>query len=119
MTILPKSLTEQSARPVAYDVDTVRAAIRHFRSDSRFHFAFAGAGPRRNALESFCAANQAAAHVSFSGYRSRHQLAEAFGACHIGLVTQKPETCGSVVPSKTYGLMAAGTSRAQGNSFYC
>jgi cysteine desulfurase / selenocysteine lyase len=25
MTILPKSLTEQSARPVAYDVDTVRA----------------------------------------------------------------------------------------------
>jgi glycosyltransferase involved in cell wall biosynthesis len=93
---------------LAHDVDTIRAAIHHFRSDSRFHFAFAGAGPRRKALESFCANNNANANVSFSGYRPRHQLAAAFGACHIGLVTQKPETLGSVVPSKTYGLMAAG-----------
>jgi glycosyltransferase involved in cell wall biosynthesis len=27
---------------------------------------------------------------------------------HIGLVTQRPESLGSVVPSKTYGIMAAG-----------
>ncbi|HMJ61387.1 MAG TPA: hypothetical protein VK493_06465, partial [Bryobacteraceae bacterium] len=27
---------------------------------------------------------------------------------HLGLVTQKPETVGSVVPSKVYGIMAAG-----------
>src|ERR1019366_3546940 len=40
---------------LAHDVDTFRAALHHFRSDSRFHFAFAGAGPRRQALESFCA----------------------------------------------------------------
>jgi glycosyltransferase involved in cell wall biosynthesis len=93
---------------LAHDVDTFRAAIRHFRTDSRFHFVFAGAGPRRNALESFCADNNAGANVTFSGYRPRHELAAAFGACHVGLVTQKPETLGSVVPSKTYGLMAAG-----------
>ena len=90
---------------LAHDVDTVRAAIHHFRSDNRFHFAFAGAGPRRKALEAFCRGN---ANVEFSGYRPRHELAGAFGACHIGLVTQKPATLGSVVPSKTYGLMAAG-----------
>jgi colanic acid biosynthesis glycosyl transferase WcaI len=90
---------------LAHDVDTFRAAIHHFRSDSRFHFAFMGAGPQRKALESFCANNNANANVSFFGYRPRHELA---GACHIGLVTQKPETLGSVVPSKTYGLMAAG-----------
>jgi colanic acid biosynthesis glycosyl transferase WcaI len=106
---------------LAHDVDTVRAAIHHFRSDSRFHFAFAGAGPHREALESFCANNvgqalqpangaleSGHANVAFSGYRPRRELAAAFGACHIGLVTQKPATLGSVVPSKTYGLMAAG-----------
>ena len=97
---------------LAHDVDTVRVAIHHFRSDSRFHFAFAGAGPRRQALESFCApGNDKAngnANVSFAGYSPRHQLAAAFGACHIGLVTQNPATLGSIVPSKTYGLMAAG-----------
>jgi colanic acid biosynthesis glycosyl transferase WcaI len=90
---------------LAHDVDTIRAAIHHFRGDRRFHFAFSGAGSRRPALESFCRGN---GHVEFSGYRPRHELAAAFGSCHIGLVTQKPETCGSVVPSKTYGLMAAG-----------
>jgi colanic acid biosynthesis glycosyl transferase WcaI len=93
---------------LAHDVDTIRAAIHHFRSDSRFHFAFAGAGPRRKTLESFCANNNANANVAYTGYRPRHELAAAFGGCHIGLVTQKPATLGSVVPSKTYGLMAAG-----------
>jgi glycosyltransferase involved in cell wall biosynthesis len=90
---------------LAHDVDTVRAALHHFRSDSRFQFAFAGGGPRRKGLEDFCRGN---ANVGFSGYRPRHELGAAFGGCHIGLVTQKPATLGSVVPSKTYGLMAAG-----------
>src|ERR1035441_7916749 len=40
---------------LAHDVDTIRAAIHHFRSDPRFHFAFAGAGLDRQALEFFCA----------------------------------------------------------------
>src|ERR1019366_5054393 len=66
---------------LAHDVDTFRAALHHFRSDSRFHFAFAGAGPRRQALESFCApGNDKAngnANVSFAGYSPRHQLARA------------------------------------------
>jgi glycosyltransferase involved in cell wall biosynthesis len=35
-------------------------------------------------------------------------LGERLSKADIGLVTQKPETVGSVVPSKTYGLMAAG-----------
>jgi len=92
---------------LAHDVETIRAAIYHFRSDSRFHFVFAGAGPQRAALESFCRQHEAA-NVSFAGYRSHDDLGQSLGACHVGLVTQKPETLGSVVPSKTYGLMAAG-----------
>jgi glycosyltransferase involved in cell wall biosynthesis len=92
---------------LAHDVDTVRHAIHRFRCDRRFRFTFGGAGPQRQALETFCRDN-VIANVFFAGYRPRHKLRETFGACHIGLVTQKPATLGSVVPSKTYGLMAAG-----------
>lgn len=92
---------------LAHDVETIRGAIQHLRSDPQFHFAFAGAGAQRPALESFCREN-AIANVSFQGYRPRQELVQSLGACHIGLVTQKLATLGSVVPSKTYGLMAAG-----------
>jgi len=92
---------------LAHDVETIRGAISQLRSDPQFHFAFAGAGAQRPALESFCREN-AIANVSFQRYRPRQELVQSLGACHIGLVTQKLATLGSVVPSKTYGLMAAG-----------
>ena len=92
---------------LAHDIDTVRGAIHHFRSDPRFQFDFAGAGTQRPAFEAFCQ-KHAIANVSFTGYRPRRELARNLAACHVGLVTQKPATVGSVVPSKTYGLMAAG-----------
>ncbi|MBZ5618120.1 MAG: glycosyltransferase family 4 protein [Acidobacteriia bacterium] len=92
---------------LAHDVATIRGAIHHFRSNPRFRFVFAGSGPQRKGLESFCR-KHAITNVTFTGYRPRHELAESLGNCHIGLVTQKPVTLGSVVPSKTYGIMAAG-----------
>ena len=46
--------------------------------------------------------------VEFRGYSARHELAASLAGCHVGLVTQKAETVGAVVPSKVYGLMAAG-----------
>lgn len=46
--------------------------------------------------------------VEFRGYCARHELALSLAACHVGLVTQKATTVGAVVPSKVYGLMAAG-----------
>jgi len=90
---------------LAHDVDTIRAAIHLFKTDCRFLFDFSGAGPQRNAMESSCRGYE---NVSFSGYKPRQALSSVFGACHVGLVTQKAVTLGSVVPSKTYGLMAAG-----------
>jgi glycosyltransferase involved in cell wall biosynthesis len=47
-------------------------------------------------------------NVEFRGYSARHELGESLAGCHVGLVTQKAETVGAVVPSKVYGLMAAG-----------
>jgi colanic acid biosynthesis glycosyl transferase WcaI len=36
------------------------------------------------------------------------ELGRSLADGHVGLVTQMPETMGAVVPSKTYGIMAAG-----------
>ena len=40
--------------------------------------------------------------------QARSELGRSLAEGHVGLVTQIPETVGAVVPSKTYGIMAAG-----------
>ena len=46
--------------------------------------------------------------VDFRPYCSRDQLSNSLPEGHLGLVTQNPATTGSIVPSKVYGIMAAG-----------
>lgn len=46
--------------------------------------------------------------VDFHDYARRSELHWSLATGHLGLVTQLPETLGAVVPSKTYGIMAAG-----------
>jgi len=92
---------------LAHDVDTICETIRHFASDSRFHFAFSGGGSQRIRVDRFCK-ELGATNTSFPDYFPRRELSREFGARHIGLVTQKAVTVGAIVPSKTYGLMAAG-----------
>lgn len=92
---------------LAHDTATLRDALLLLGPDPRLAFEFAGGGSQRPRAEAFCRCH-ALANVSFTGYRPAAELPAALGACHIGLVTQKPETLGSVIPSKTYALMAAG-----------
>jgi len=92
---------------LSHDVDTIAAALSHLRDDPRFRFVFAGGGARRKYLENYCAAH-IVPNVTFQPYCSRAELGASLAEGHVGLVTQLPQTCGSVVPSKTYGIMAAG-----------
>ena len=92
---------------LAHDVNTIAGAMKRLRNDPRFQFVFAGGGPRRSDLETFCADNRID-NVFFHPYCSNAELGASLGSGHLGLVTQLPETCGSIVPSKTYGIMAAG-----------
>ena len=91
---------------LAHDLDTISAAMLALKDDPRFRFIFAGAGPRRKPLEDFCR-DRALHNVAFLPYQPRHRLSDHLAACHLGLVTQHPNTLGSVVPSKIYALMAA------------
>ena len=91
---------------VAHDIDTIAGAICHFRNDSRFIFTFSGGGAAKTQLQQLCSAKQID-NVRFLSYVSTHQINAHLAQADIGLVTERPSFVGTVVPSKTYGLMAA------------
>lgn len=91
----------------AHDVDTLAEAMGILSDPGRFRFIFAGGGSCRAALEAVCAARNIRS-AEFLPYQNQEILADHLGRCHVGLITQKVSTCGAVVPSKTYALMAAG-----------
>ena len=92
---------------LAHEEQTIAEAMRQLRDDGRFRFVFAGGGARRERLEEFCRA-EGMAGVEFRPYARRSDLSRSLAEGHVGLVTQIPETVGAVVPSKVYGIMAAG-----------
>ena len=92
---------------LAHDVDTIFSAMKELKNDHRFRFVFAGGGPLRRELEQSCRF-EAIPSAEFKPYSPKVSLGESLGAGDIGLVTQRTACLGSVVPSKVYGLLAAG-----------
>lgn len=92
---------------LAHDVDTITGAIVNLRDDKRFRFIFIGSGGRREELASFCA-REGIDSVELRPYVPRKELNESLAVGDIGLVTQRDACCGSIVPSKVYGILAAG-----------
>jgi glycosyltransferase involved in cell wall biosynthesis len=92
---------------LVHELDTVAGAMLRMRDDTRVEFIFSGGGRMRGWLEGFCA-EEGVRQVAFESYCPREDLAQRLNEGDIGLVTQKKGTAGSVVPSKTYGVMAAG-----------
>ena len=81
--------------------------MRELREDDRFRFVFVGSGGRRQELSSFAAAENIKA-IELRPYADRADLAMSLASGDIGLVTQREVCWGTVVPSKVYGLLAAG-----------
>jgi glycosyltransferase involved in cell wall biosynthesis len=92
---------------LAHDVDTIAGAMLNLKDDPRFRFLFVGSGGRRAELQAFADQHQLTA-LDLRPYVERASLGESLSAGDIGLVTQRNVCCGSVVPSKVYGLLAAG-----------
>ncbi len=92
---------------LSHDIETIAAAMEALRDDGRFRFSFAGGGARRVELEERYR-GRPAENVAFLPYASRKDVSASLGKADIGLVTLKAECAGTVVPSKVYGLMAAG-----------
>jgi colanic acid biosynthesis glycosyl transferase WcaI len=91
----------------AHEELTIAGVMRQLRDDHRFRFVFVGGGARRVGLEDFCRV-EGIGNAEFRPPASRSELGRSLAEGHVGLVTQISETAGTVVPSKTYGIMAAG-----------
>ncbi len=91
---------------LAHDLDTLLGTILALRDDPRFRFLFVGTGGRRKTLTEFCETNGIDS-VEMRPFVARDKLSEGLAAGDIGLVTQQESACGSVVPSKVYGILAA------------
>lgn len=92
---------------LAHDLSTIQSAILQLRSEPEFKFVFAGGGRHRDDLQKFCIEQQLTS-VQFKPYCRRSELGGNLAQGHVGLVTLNPAGLGSVVPSKAYGIMAAG-----------
>ena len=92
---------------LAHDLETIQGAMLALQGDARFRFLFAGTGGRRKELADFCEANGIKS-VELRPFVARDKLSEGLAAGDIGLVTQREASCGAVVPSKVYGILAAG-----------
>lgn len=92
---------------LAHDVATIRGVVERLAGQPDLLFVFAGGGLGRRELIDFCQ-KRGITNVSFRSYARQQDLGASLAECHVGLVTQRPETLGAVVPSKIYGLMAAG-----------
>jgi colanic acid biosynthesis glycosyl transferase WcaI len=92
---------------LAHDLDTLTGALLNLKEDTRFRFLFVGSGGRRDELASFVTTHNLQ-NVDLRPYVERESLGTSLASGDIGLVTQREECCGSVVPSKVYGLLAAG-----------
>jgi glycosyltransferase involved in cell wall biosynthesis len=91
----------------AHDTDTLLAAAQALRDDPDTVFLLTGGGANMRALES-AAQRQGLAQMRFLPYRPRAQLADSLAAGDVHLVTLLPELEGLIVPSKLYGILAAG-----------
>jgi len=96
---------------VAHDVDTLKDALLSLQklpaAEDRFEFVMAADGGRKREFQQWCVDN-AINIVKFVPLVNRETLGMHLASCHLGLVTQTTESLGCVVPSKFYGLLAAG-----------
>jgi colanic acid biosynthesis glycosyl transferase WcaI len=89
----------------AHRFDALLAAGAQLRDRSDIHFLVIGDGPQ---LASVRAAAQGFPNWSFLPPQPRERLAESLGAIDVHLVSLEPELEGLIVPSKIYGVLAAG-----------
>ena len=91
----------------AHDATTIADAMAALSGAEELQFVFGGGGSRHAWIRDFCE-NSGIRNVQFLPYCERDELNARLAACDIGLVTQNADSAGSVVPSKSYGIMAAG-----------
>jgi colanic acid biosynthesis glycosyl transferase WcaI len=93
---------------IGHDVDTFLGAARVLRDDDRIRFAFVGGGKRKSVVEAWIAEHDLGATCTSAPYQPRERLGELLTAADVHLASMLPGWEGVMVPSKLFGVLAAG-----------
>jgi glycosyltransferase involved in cell wall biosynthesis len=91
----------------AHEFETLVAAAALLRSEPRFAFLITGGGAKVEAVRESVQA-QGLDSFFFQGYQPAQLLSDSLAAADIHLVSLLPALEGLIVPSKLYGILAAG-----------
>jgi glycosyltransferase involved in cell wall biosynthesis len=92
---------------LAHEFETVLGVAEALRDRDEVLFAFVGGGPRRGEIEEQVR-RRGLRNVEFRPYQARERLGDSLTAGDVHLVTLRERMAGLLVPSKIYGILAAG-----------
>lgn len=94
---------------LGHDTTTITQAMLrlHQQQESAIAFVFIGGGKRMREITEFCQQHSLPTPLILD-YQPREKLSETLSAADVHLITQAPGTTGLIVPSKLYGILAAG-----------
>ena len=91
----------------AHEFDTLVGAARLLRADSRFAFLITGSGAKADALRDSVRA-EGLDNFLFQPFQPPERLSDSLAAADVHFVSLLPALEGLIVPSKIYGILAAG-----------
>jgi colanic acid biosynthesis glycosyl transferase WcaI len=91
----------------AHEFETLIGAARLLRDDARFAFLITGSGAKADALRDSVRA-QGLDSFFFQPYQPAELLSDSLAAADVHFVSLLPALEGLIVPSKIYGILAAG-----------
>lgn len=92
---------------LSQDLDTLLDTAALLRDERGIVFVVMGDGARRAAIEARTR-SEGLGQVRFLPHQPKERLADAFGSADVFVVSLKRGLAGSIVPSKVYGILAAG-----------
>ncbi len=92
---------------LAHDIDTLRGAMTELKERDDIRFVFVGGGKMMTQLQADCE-SQGLTNTLFKPYQPREAIRVSLSLADIHLISQADAMTGLLVPSKLYGIMAAG-----------
>jgi glycosyltransferase involved in cell wall biosynthesis len=92
---------------LAHDIDTMRGAMEALKSRDDVRFVFVGGGKHMSQLQAYCE-EHGLNNAVFKPYQPREAIRASLSLADLHLISQADAMTGLLVPSKLYGIMAAG-----------
>lgn len=90
-----------------HDFSTILAAAEQLKTNPAIQFLFIGGGAQLPDIKKQCQ-QKGLVNVMFKPYQPRENLDQSLSASDVHLISLRPELEGLIVPSKFYGVLAAG-----------